>query len=94
MLLLLLLLVPFHVRVVEGMQDVGVEQGLPHFDESQLQLIQVIVQAVFENVIHAAKFNLGEQTAGELLRLIGEAPLRHAGNAPQRAVEASHAVFD
>ncbi|OQB80146.1 MAG: hypothetical protein BWX86_02969 [Verrucomicrobia bacterium ADurb.Bin122] len=88
LLLLLLLLADLLVGLLgKGLRDVGLEEGGADGVELGLELVDVGVQAAFEDVVDRAELELGAEAAAEFLGVVAKFALGHAGDAAQGEVE-------
>src|SRR5208283_4431591 len=78
----------------EGLEDVGLEQGLADGVEFGLELVDVGMQAAVKDVGGRAELQLREQPAAESFRLVAKPVLGAARDAAQGEVELLHAETD
>src|SRR6202142_2666260 len=82
-LLLLLFLLHPHFTIAsgqKGVENIGVEQRFADGVELELGLVEIIMQAIFKNLLDGAELKFGHEPPGQLLAVIRETSFRHAGN--------------
>ena len=94
--MLLLFLLLHHVFAVafKGLENVGVEQRGADVVQLDLDLIEIIMQAGFENFVDGAELQFGQEPAGEFFGVVGKTAFGHAGDLAEGVIQLLHAKAD